>query len=158
VNSDPEVTYRKETQAANRAKWVAALRSGDYNQATGTLRKVGEDGSVSYCCLGVACELAVAAHVIPRPHEVNIGPPTSADGNLGSVWVYGVGLGPSQSYSQLPAAVREWLGLADSIGTTLRLPGHSDNNMDLTSLNDTLGASFNEIADTIESGLVRLEE
>lgn len=33
-------------------KWVAALRSGKYEQSTGALRK--EDG---YCCLGVLCDL-----------------------------------------------------------------------------------------------------
>jgi len=33
-------------------KWVDALRSGKYKQATGQLRV-----NDSYCCLGVACEL-----------------------------------------------------------------------------------------------------
>ena len=33
-------------------RWVAALRSGEFQQATGCLRY--GDG---YCCLGVACEL-----------------------------------------------------------------------------------------------------
>lgn len=35
-------------------KWVAALRSGDYEQAQGTLSVNYE----SFCCLGVACEVA----------------------------------------------------------------------------------------------------
>lgn len=34
-------------------KWIAALRSGEYKQAYGTL--VSGDG---YCCLGVACLLS----------------------------------------------------------------------------------------------------
>lgn len=33
-------------------QWVAALRSGDYNRATGVLQF-----GTSYCCLGVACSL-----------------------------------------------------------------------------------------------------
>ena len=33
-------------------KWVAALRSGEYPQTTGSLRD--EEG---YCCLGVLCDL-----------------------------------------------------------------------------------------------------
>lgn len=37
----------------NRNKWLAALRSGDYEQGTGRL---AEDGK--FCCLGVACEVA----------------------------------------------------------------------------------------------------
>lgn len=35
-----------------KAKWVAALRSGEYKQAKGRLR----DGD-AYCCLGVLCDL-----------------------------------------------------------------------------------------------------
>lgn len=36
----------------NAAKWVAALRSGEYTQAEGRLR-AGD----SFCCLGVLCDL-----------------------------------------------------------------------------------------------------
>jgi hypothetical protein len=38
--------------------WVAALRSGDYKQTQGALRRVENYGSTSYCCLGVYCDLA----------------------------------------------------------------------------------------------------
>lgn len=34
-------------------KWVAALRSGKYEQGTGALRSVDN----RYCCLGVLCEV-----------------------------------------------------------------------------------------------------
>lgn len=34
------------------AKWVEALRSGEYKQTQGFLEKEG-----SYCCLGVYCEV-----------------------------------------------------------------------------------------------------
>ena len=37
---------------AFKAKWVAALRSGDYQQGTGNLDDMGK-----FCCLGVACRL-----------------------------------------------------------------------------------------------------
>lgn len=46
-----------------KAKWLAALRSGEYKQATGILveeTKTQEDRDVknlSYCCLGVACHI-----------------------------------------------------------------------------------------------------
>lgn len=33
-------------------KWLKALRSGNYKQAKGTLRK-----TVGYCCLGVLCDV-----------------------------------------------------------------------------------------------------
>lgn len=38
--------------------WVAALRSGEYEQTQGTLRIDGK-----YCCLGVLCDLAAKAKV-----------------------------------------------------------------------------------------------
>lgn len=44
MSMDPEV----------RAKWTAALRSGEYEQGTGTLR----DANDRYCCLGVLCDVA----------------------------------------------------------------------------------------------------
>jgi hypothetical protein len=43
--------------AALKAKWVAALRSGGYRQTTGTMRRASSSG-VEYCCLGVLCALA----------------------------------------------------------------------------------------------------
>lgn len=36
----------------NAKKWVAALRSGEYQQTTGRLRKDG-----GYCCMGVLCDV-----------------------------------------------------------------------------------------------------
>jgi hypothetical protein len=39
---------------------VQALRSGDYTQTTGALCRVADNGTKSYCCLGVACEIAIA--------------------------------------------------------------------------------------------------
>ena len=36
-------------------KWVKALRSGDYKQGNGQLYNTTSD---SYCCLGVACNVA----------------------------------------------------------------------------------------------------
>ena len=44
--------------------WVAALRSGDYQQGVGLLH-YKKDGQDKYCCLGVLCELAVGGGVIP---------------------------------------------------------------------------------------------
>lgn len=44
--------YTPEQIAANRAKWLEALRSGKYQQGRDVLR-AGD----SFCCLGVACDL-----------------------------------------------------------------------------------------------------
>lgn len=38
-------------------EWAAALRSGEYDQATGQLRRTGGMSGPGYCCLGVACDL-----------------------------------------------------------------------------------------------------
>jgi hypothetical protein len=40
-----------------KAKWVEALRSGEFKQAQGTLHDAKHD---SYCCLGVLCKVAGA--------------------------------------------------------------------------------------------------
>jgi hypothetical protein len=41
-----------------KAKWIKALRSGEYNQTTCRLVTTEVDGSRSFCCLGVLRELA----------------------------------------------------------------------------------------------------
>jgi hypothetical protein len=38
-------------------RWCAALRGGDYRQGQGVLRRSESDGSESFCCLGVFCDL-----------------------------------------------------------------------------------------------------
>jgi hypothetical protein len=44
---DPEV----------KAKWVEALRSGEYKQGQLLLKKERPDGTAKHCCLGVLCEI-----------------------------------------------------------------------------------------------------
>lgn len=34
-------------------KWIEALRSGDFTQGVDYARQIGDDGSETYCCLGV---------------------------------------------------------------------------------------------------------
>lgn len=68
----------------NAKKWVAALRSGEYKQAQNQLRT--DEG---YCCLGVACELALEAGAISSYNPEGI---------------------------SLPFPVQKWLGLASPSG------------------------------------------
>lgn len=42
-------------------KWIAALRSGEYDQAYSQLKLKD-----AYCCLGVLCELAIEDEIIER--------------------------------------------------------------------------------------------
>ena len=80
---------------ANAEKWVAALESGEYDQTAGRLRN-GD----SFCCLGVACELAVKDGVIPPP---------VVDGEY---FAYG----ERREIGVLPDEVRWWLHLRTQTG------------------------------------------
>lgn len=40
-----------------KAKWVAALRSGEYEQGRGGLRNSNNSGGDTFCCLGVLCDV-----------------------------------------------------------------------------------------------------
>ena len=105
----------------NARKWVEALRSGKYKQYQGALNYRD-----SYCCLGVACEVAMANGVkltkITAPRKL------TRYGEAGDIYA-------------LPPEVMKWLGIKTPHGS---YPG-----TDLVRINDS-GAPFAEIADTIE--------
>jgi len=108
----------------NAQKWVKALRSGKYKQATGQLKRQDDGGSTTFCCLGVACELAVKA---------------------GAIKAY---LGWNGA---LPGEVRQWLGLSSTEGRFEKKKLKGSFVIDLTDLNDNLKYSFKQIARFIES-------
>src|SRR2546423_13169889 len=93
------MTINKE----NMRLWVAALRSGEYKQGTGTLERT-VDGETRHCCLGVACRVAMnnglKFNIIERrPSVINSSTSdTFFDGEVGV----------------LPEPVRKWLGLDSS--------------------------------------------
>lgn len=41
-----------------KSKWIAALRSGEFEQTTGILQARDGDNKLSFCCLGVLCKIA----------------------------------------------------------------------------------------------------
>jgi hypothetical protein len=94
-------------------RWIAALRSGRYNQTKHRLKD-----NHGHCCLGVLCE-------VYREHK----PEFTIDKN-GVV---------------LPWEVAEWAGLS-----SLTYKPDPQLSRSVISMNDTLGWSFNEIADAIE--------
>lgn len=124
---------------ANIGKWVHALRSGEFTQGNGRLCKIETlvDGREEkyFCCLGVACELALADGVyMTKIISENI---VFYDGSPGT----------------LPLQVRSWLGIQlDDPRVTL-----SPNGVDypikysLTHVNDGLRLAFAQIADAIEA-------
>ena len=105
--------------------WVAALRSGEYKQGTGTLRTVGNE----FCCLGVLCNLHAQANPKAAAQQSS---PTRYDGS--SIW-------PSER-------VLEWAGL-DGANLTVSIRGR----LDCVAGHNDKGATFAEIADAIEEQL-----
>jgi len=99
-------------------KWQEALRSGDYKPTGNTLKRKYNNGEVSYCCLGVACEI----------QGIFKGDSCKAD--------YGM----STSESVMPG-LHPW---AQSNGGTMQFPGGAEVKMlgnthsEITSLNDAM--------------------
>ena len=118
----------KEEQKKNRAKLVAALRSGEYKQTKNCLY----DGE-GYCCLGVACDIfskeVGGEFVIDNGH-----------------YYFRYNDGENKNY--LLGEVREFFGFETRSGSFTTENGDIKN---LALLNDDYGKSFLEIADIIES-------
>lgn len=115
--------------------WLAALRSGEYQQAHSRLHDTDEGGNVRHCCLGVLCDLHSKATGMPWKDEIMV---TSYHG----------------AYEFLPSDVRVW---AELDGDSPVIQGHP-----LIAWNDghDLGLgqairphTFPEIADLIEQYL-----
>ena len=115
-----------ETQIEARRLWVEALRDDTNKQTTGRLG----DAKDGYCCLGLACEVAVQNGVIEEYTPNNPLP---------------------------PQAVVDWLGLKEHAGMTVLNSieeGYENDTVPLTTLNDNANYrfTFNQIADVIEAG------
>jgi hypothetical protein len=120
-----------------KAKWLEALRSGDYTQGTGKLAGPDvENGEPSYCCLGVLCDVAVKEGVIPPPYQEMM--------PQGRYYLRFVDEG-----GYLPTLVMKWAELA-SVNPTIGRNG--DYRRQVSSWNDS-GTPFSEIADMIEASL-----
>ena len=122
-------------------EWIEALRSGDYEQGVGALRKA--NGTDTFCCLGVLCDLyqdATGKGEWKRPeHREQYHFRTAGDKGRGV----------------LPDDVRDWAGLDVNQGAVLSpdaLPDDKSAAYNLTSLNDA-DYSFDDIADVIEQNL-----
>jgi hypothetical protein len=105
-----------------KAKWVEALRSGEYKQTKGTLR----DGD-SFCCLGVLCDITQHGQWV-KPSEAGVYRP--------GVYRYHLG-GDVYSTMYFPWRLKPEFGLTD------------DDLHPLMDMNDK-GQSFAQIAAHIE--------
>ena len=111
------------------SRWVAALRSGEYEQTERRLRQGTK--KLGHCCLGVLCDL--------HSKEMGIQWDKEENAYLGE-------------RGNLPYEVVEWAGmLGDG-----ELPDKVDGFKSLASLNDYSDYTFAEIADAIDKQKDRL--
>jgi hypothetical protein len=120
--------------AAVKAKWLEALRSGRFPQTHGTLRD-----KVGYCCLGVLTELAQNEGVckmksLDGEHHEYL--PVDSDPGL-----YGETAG-------LLGVVQDWAGIRNSTAPELDYAKYGVSSV--IGLNDELRLTFAQIADVIE--------
>lgn len=115
----------------NAKAWVEALDSDKYEQGDGALCIRTPDGD-KYCCLGVACDLAVKAGVVAETVE--------AEGENDVVYF-------GASSDLLPPEVEDWLGLRSENGSY----GVGGEDTSFVTDNDVDKKSLSEIAAIIRS-------
>ena len=128
----------------NAKKWVAALRSGEYNQTTRCLQD--DEG---FCCLGVATDLFIRE--TGKGHW-NKGYTYDTPGYTAAKYISSSG---KEYEVDLAPEVADWLGLSQTNG---HFGERGD--LSLSSQNDN-DETFHEIADLIECnpvGLFKKEE
>ena len=115
-----------------KAEWLTALRSGDYEQVQGRLRKTAEDGSKSYCCLGVLEDLSPLRQWLDDDRTVGLDGKTEPEA------------------ATLSYMACQWSGLESLSGYINLSPTVNRHfSVSLTELNDN-GLTFEQIADVIE--------
>jgi hypothetical protein len=132
-----------------KAAWVAALRSGEYEQGTGRLASFsrGPEKKERFCCLGVLCEVAIKSaddSPIRRVKEKLFG----SQGT--TVYFY------DGETSHLPLRVTTWAwggGLRSKVSYGDPAVMYEGDVMSLSILNDKYHLNFDEIADIIEEQL-----
>lgn len=116
----------------NILKWVEALESGEYPQTQGTLQKLGR-----FCCLGVACEVAME-NGVPLECEYDGDGVVTYDGRD----------------DILPELVVEWLDLySNDPGVFVTIDGSSFP-VPLVGLNDDYDWDFAHIAQAIRENFL----
>lgn len=85
-----------------KTKWLADLRSGEFEKGKGYLKRDGK-----FCCLGVLCDQAEKAGIV-----------TTREGRDGSVYFQSVTNEFDASASVLPQAVVHWAELHLALGST----------------------------------------
>ena len=133
-------------------QWLTALRSGDYEQGT---RSGLHSRDNKFCCLGVLCDLAVKAGVLPKAVQVggnqnyeyrDTDPKRLNNGQ------------PSLNGGYAPYEVMRWAGLSDC-NPPMTVPDGKQTVPDgkrtdtLALLNDSGNYDFAQLANLIEAQL-----
>lgn len=126
--------YKKLTPEVKEA-WLRALRSRGRRQAEGVLRRRDENGKLSYCCLGVLCDLGKDAK---KKWTREIWSPSSY---ISSGLHYDYDGRPKAGYEGLPPAY------------VLKRAGLNKKTAEILAEANDNGASFKQIADWIEEYL-----
>lgn len=132
----------------NQRAWVAALRSGEFDQERGFLSSsVDRLGTkLKHCCLGVGCVLAGVPRVVqPYAHEfagAHKFPTTTTHPS------YIVQYGEEGTDGLMPAEGARWLDLKSPSGS-LPFEDRYDDHLSLAIANDAY-CTFDQIADLIE--------
>jgi hypothetical protein len=113
-----------------KTKWLAALRSGEFEQGAVRLKTEVRDGTSKFCCLGVLCELHDKEHGCEQSYESISG--------------------------ELPDHVRDWAGLSENnpyMNQPVSFAYPKEWRTHISVLNDIKQFSFNQLADLIEAQL-----
>jgi hypothetical protein len=139
-----------------KAKWVAALRSGQYTQGTCFLKRdvivMGTTDQVTkFCCLGVLCDIAAQS-------GVNVTWKNFLQSGFDTWFASSTEIQHDIHSEQLPACVQAWAGLDSNDPVVTARTFGSQRAMNtrrtrLSELNDHERFTFYEIADLIEEQL-----
>jgi hypothetical protein len=113
-------------------QWVAALRSGKYNQGSGRLKSYDND-EAAFCCLGVLCDLHAKSEESDKEDWFRSGLDYASY---------------MEQANYTPRSVMEWADLPQN-DPLLRIDGHG---VDISALNDK-GYPFVTLAKLIEEQL-----
>ncbi|WP_144721181.1 hypothetical protein [Cellulosimicrobium sp. TH-20] len=148
----PEALEPVKLKPEVKAAWLAALRSGEYPQASGVLERIDHTGvSRGFCCLGVLCKLAADTGAAERDVP---------GAWAGSTVRYRVEGGSSSPYMPVPE-IAAWAFDGDVSRADAWLvptPGdikarYDEATVALSTLNDSFGYTFEQLADLIEQHL-----
>lgn len=122
-----------------KARWVKALKSGEYEQGQGSLNEKDK-----YCCLGVLCDLYVKENPDHPWADGEYAPEKGLVQVEGRKYLFGQG-------SFLPPLVEQWAGLSHG-NDVIFWDGDAESHDGLVDMNDN-GSDFNQIAEVIEKWL-----